>query len=87
MVTYAVAALLIRSLIEGAKTAFPAYVTKIVAQIAAVALSALAVYAYGLNALAEVGLKSNFPLFDQAASVLVLALIAMIEHDILKQQS
>lgn len=80
--SYLVAGALIVGLVNGFKAVFP--IPAWGAKAAAGALSALFVYAYDLNALAEVGLQSKYALFDNMGSIIVLALLTMAEYDVLK---
>lgn len=80
--SYLVAGALIVGLVNVLKATFP--IPAWGAKVAAGVLSAFFVFAYDLNALAEVGLQSKYILFDTAGSVIVLALLTMAEHDVLK---
>lgn len=79
---YLILIALIRSVLEGAKQVYPAMPETMV-KVLVFVLSALAVMAYDLNALAEFGMASRWVLFDYAMTIVAVSVAVMVGHDIL----
>lgn len=71
----------IKAFVDGIKSVVT--INEFWAKVAVFLMSALTTIVYNLNALAAVGKPSNYPIFDQVVTVVVVAVAAMTGNDIL----